>query len=156
MLLKVGPHIAEFSSWGFTNIYFLDNMTDNNPQPNLHKEVPSSLHIMNHVYRYYKFSNARPSHQKQTQRSSNYTPPGHYIKCFHNTHRVTALHNHFPKACIGTKKAAYYHYFITKPTKASLEKDPIKFYVCQPKQHNPGECKRGAIPNDLGHLQHYR
>ena len=53
MLLKVGPHVAEFSSWGFNNIYFLDNMTDNNPQPNLHKEVPSSLHIMNHVYRYY-------------------------------------------------------------------------------------------------------
>ena len=65
MLLKVGPHVAEFSSWGFTNIYFLDNMTDNNPQPNLHKEVPSSLHIMNHVYRYYKCTIARSKNQKK-------------------------------------------------------------------------------------------
>ena len=65
MLLKVGPHVAEFSSWGFTNIYFLDNMTDNNPQPNLHKEVPSSLHIMSHVYRYYKCTIARSKNQKK-------------------------------------------------------------------------------------------
>ena len=67
MLLKVGPHVAEFSSWGFTNIYFLDNMTDNNPQPNLHKEVPSSLHIMSHVYRYYKCTIARSKNQKKTK-----------------------------------------------------------------------------------------
>ena len=68
MLLKVGPHIAEFSSWGFTNIYFLDNMTDNNPQPNLHKEVPSSLHIMNHVYRYSKCTNARSTHHQKNSK----------------------------------------------------------------------------------------
>ena len=34
-------------------------------------------------------------------RSANYTPPGHYIKCFHNSEHVLALHNHFPKGCVG-------------------------------------------------------
>ena len=34
-------------------------------------------------------------------RSANYTPPGHYIKCFHNSEHVLALHNHLPKGCIG-------------------------------------------------------
>ena len=124
MLLKVGPHVAEFSSWGFTNIYFLDNMTDNNPQPNLHKEVPSSLHIMNHVYRYYKCTITRSKNQKKTQRSSNYTPPGHYIKCFHNTDRVTALHNHFPKACIGTKKSSLLSLFHNKTNKSCTRERP--------------------------------
>lgn len=102
MMEKVGPDANEFSSWSFTNIYFLDYMTENQPQPNLHKDVPSSLHILNHVYR-----------------SANYTPPGHYIKCFHNSEHILALHNHFPKGCIGG-------------------------------------CKRGKMPNDIGHLQHYR
>ena len=49
---QVGPDSNEFSSWSFTNIYFLDNMTDNHPEPNLHKDVPDRLHIMNHIYRW--------------------------------------------------------------------------------------------------------
>ena len=49
---QAGPDSNKFSSWSFTNIYFLDNMTDNHPEPNLHKDVPSRLHIMNHIYRW--------------------------------------------------------------------------------------------------------
>ena len=37
----------------------------------------------------------------QTTRSAKYTPPGHYIKCFHNSEHILALHNHFPRACLG-------------------------------------------------------
>ena len=37
------------------------------------------------------------------KRSSNATPAGHYVKCFHNSEHVLALHNHFPKACLGSK-----------------------------------------------------
>ena len=48
---QVGPQAKDYSSWSFRNIYFLDNMTDNLPEPNLHKEVPATLHMMNHIYR---------------------------------------------------------------------------------------------------------
>ena len=50
-LAKVGPDTKDFSSWAFSNIYFLDNMTDNLLEPNLNKDVPERLYIMNHVYR---------------------------------------------------------------------------------------------------------
>ena len=129
MLLKVGPHVAEFSSWGFTNIYFLDNMTDNNPQPNLHKEVPSSLHIMNHVYRYYKCTIARSKNQKNPKEQQLHTTwplyqvlPQH--RPCHRSSQPLPQSLHWYK-----KKSVCNHYFIRKPTKASLERDPIKFYV---------------------------
>ena len=38
-------------------------------------------------------------------RSANYTPPGHYAKCFHNTEHVLTLHNHFPTRCLGKQLA---------------------------------------------------
>ena len=37
-------------------------------------------------------------------RSANYTPPGHYIKCFHNTEHVLTLHNHYPTRCLGKER----------------------------------------------------
>lgn len=46
--------------------------------------IPPYLHMMQHVYR-----------------SKNYTKPGQYVKCFHNTDRVVSLHNHFPMNCFG-------------------------------------------------------
>ena len=52
MMEAVHPQAKDFSRWSFKNIYFLDNMTDNLPEPNLHKDVPAQLHMMNHVYRY--------------------------------------------------------------------------------------------------------
>ena len=50
-IAKVGPDTKDFSSWAFSNIYFLDNMTDKLPEPNLNKDIPEALYIMNHVYR---------------------------------------------------------------------------------------------------------
>ena len=49
----MSPQAKDYSRWSFMNIYFLDNMTDNLPEPNLHKDVPAALHMMNHVYRYF-------------------------------------------------------------------------------------------------------
>ena len=75
-------------------------MTENHPQPNLHKDIPAGLHIMNHVYRWI---DTWCTHKVMflATRSANYTPPGHYIKCFHNSEHILALHNHFPKGCVG-------------------------------------------------------
>lgn len=50
----------------------------------LERGFPHYLHMMQHVYR-----------------SKNYTKPGQYVKCFHNTDRVVSLHNHFPMNCFG-------------------------------------------------------
>lgn len=50
----------------------------------LERGIPHYLHMMSHVYR-----------------SKNYTEPGQYVKCFHNTERVVSLHNHFPMNCFG-------------------------------------------------------
>lgn len=50
----------------------------------LERGIPYYLHMMQHVYR-----------------SKNYTKPGQYVKCFHNTERVVSLHNHFPMNCFG-------------------------------------------------------
>jgi len=50
----------------------------------LERGIPHYLHMMQHVYR-----------------SKNYTKPGQYVKCFHNTERVVSLHNHFPMNCFG-------------------------------------------------------
>ena len=66
-------------------------------------------------------------------RSANYTPPGHYIKCFHNSEHILALHNHFPRACLG---------------------DTTLKNLC--KQCLVAGCKGGKMLKDLGHLQHYR
>jgi len=88
MMDEVSPQAKDHSWWSFRNVYFLDNMTDNLPEPKLHKDVPAGLHMMNHVYR-----------------SANYTKPGHYIKCFHNTEHVLTIHNHYPTRCLGGCKA---------------------------------------------------
>lgn len=50
----------------------------------MERGIPHYLHMMQHVYR-----------------SKNYTKPGQYVKCFHNTERVVSLHNHFPMNCFG-------------------------------------------------------
>lgn len=70
-------------------------------QDPLESGIPNYLHMMQHVYR-----------------SKNYTEPGQYVKCFHNTERVVSLHNHFPMNCFGqcttysipTKLAHLQHY----------------------------------------------
>ncbi|GFU60724.1 glycosyltransferase family 92 protein [Trichonephila clavipes] len=75
------------ASYNVRNVYFLDDLQDGD---DLHHEahelgIPRYLHMFQHVYR-----------------SKNFTKPGSYVKCFHNTERVVSLHNHFPLNCLGT------------------------------------------------------
>ena len=69
MMEEVDPQAKDFSRWSFKNIYFLDNMTDNLPEPNLHKDVPAQLHMMNHVYRYLEILSSPkiPNHHQNAQ-----------------------------------------------------------------------------------------
>ncbi|XP_046915320.2 uncharacterized protein LOC124495918 [Dermatophagoides farinae] len=76
------------ASYNVRNVYFLDDLNHNEEQ--MHHEaheagIPRYLHMLQHVYR-----------------SQNYTKPGQYVKCFHNTERAVSLHNHFPLNCFGT------------------------------------------------------
>ena len=66
-------------SWVFRNVYFFDDLLERNET-----DIPPYLHMMQHVYR-----------------SDRHTPPGHYIKAFHDPQRVLTLHNHFPFSCLG-------------------------------------------------------
>lgn len=61
-----------------------DRADHSNANPNWINGIPPYLHMMQHVFR-----------------SKNYTKPGQYVKCFHNTERVVSLHNHFPMNCFG-------------------------------------------------------
>ncbi|XP_022244175.1 uncharacterized protein LOC106461494 isoform X1 [Limulus polyphemus] len=75
------------ASYNVRNVYFLDDLQDGEE---LHHEaheqgIPPYLHMLQHVYR-----------------SKNFTKPGSYVKCFHNTERSVSLHNHFPLNCFGS------------------------------------------------------
>lgn len=76
------------ASYNVRNVYFLDDLRVGEEQMK-HTEhepgIPRYLHMLQHVYR-----------------SKNYTKPGQYVKCFHNTERVVSLHNHFPLNCFGS------------------------------------------------------
>lgn len=48
------------------------------------------MHMLQHVYR-----------------TKNFTKPGQYVKCFHNTEKVLTLHNHFPLSCLGSGCTSY-------------------------------------------------
>lgn len=76
------------ASYNVRNVYFLDDLgaDEEAMRHEAHEQgIPRYLHMMQHVYR-----------------SQNYTKPGQYVKCFHNTERVVSLHNHFPLNCFGT------------------------------------------------------
>ncbi|KAI1280351.1 hypothetical protein HDE_13834 [Halotydeus destructor] len=76
------------ASYNVRNAYFLDDLGEGEDQAKHTGHelgVPRYLHMLQHVYR-----------------SRNYTKPGQYVKCFHNTERVVSLHNHFPLNCFGT------------------------------------------------------
>ncbi|RWS27472.1 Glycosyltransferase-like protein, partial [Leptotrombidium deliense] len=75
------------ASYNVRNVYFLDDLGDGEEQmthTGHEPGIPRYLHMLQHVYR-----------------SRNYTKPGQYVKCFHNTERVLSLHNHFPLNCFG-------------------------------------------------------
>ena len=69
-------------SWVFRNVYFFDEMLEREEGGYI-KDIPPHLHMMQHVYR-----------------SDKQTPPGHYVKAFHDPSRVLTLHNHFPFSCL--------------------------------------------------------
>merc|ERR1711902_474811 len=73
------------ASYNFRNVYFMDSMTKD-----LDKAIPPYMHMMQH-----------------THRSANYTKPGQYVKCFHDTAKVLILHNHFPLGCLGGVCTSY-------------------------------------------------
>lgn len=76
------------ASYNVRNVYFLDDLGLGEEQlAHMAHEagIPRYLHMLQHVYR-----------------SQNYTKPGQYVKCFHNTERAVSLHNHFPLNCFGT------------------------------------------------------
>ncbi|KAI2809534.1 hypothetical protein BLOT_000683 [Blomia tropicalis] len=76
------------ASYNVRNVYFLDDLGLGEEQIShmAHESgIPRYLHMLQHVYR-----------------SQNYTKPGQYVKCFHNTERAVSLHNHFPLNCFGT------------------------------------------------------
>ena len=52
------------------NVYFMESMLSSR-QPDGFSDIPGQLHMLQHVYR-----------------SANYTKPGHYVKCFHDTQQV--------------------------------------------------------------------
>ena len=87
-------------SWAFRNVYFFDEMLERNEGGYI-PDIPSHLHMMQHIYR-----------------SEKQTPPGQYIKAFHDTGKVFPLHNHFPFSCLGgcafhsvaTSLAQLHHY----------------------------------------------
>ena len=81
------------ASYNFRNVYFMDEMLtahlDSNDPINI-SDVPEYMHMLRHVYR-----------------SANYTKPGQYVKCFHNTDKALILHNHFPLGCLGGPCTSY-------------------------------------------------
>jgi hypothetical protein len=105
--LSLKEHNYTRASYNVRNVYFLDDLVgldkSTAKQHEQHREpgIPPYMHMLNHVYR-----------------SRNYTKPGQYVKCFHNTERVLSLHNHFPLNCfgycttysVGTDQAQLQHY----------------------------------------------
>lgn len=83
------------ASYNVRNVYFFDDLAgplaagqshalEESGEQQQEHGIPHYLHMMQHVYR-----------------SKNYTAPGQYVKCFHNTERVVSVHNHFPLNCMG-------------------------------------------------------
>ncbi|XP_018323544.1 uncharacterized protein LOC108735849 [Agrilus planipennis] len=77
----------EPASYNVRNVYFLDDLLHDH---GWFKDIPKYMHMLQHVYR-----------------TKNFTKPGQYVKCFHNTERVLVLHNHFPLACLGGACRSY-------------------------------------------------
>ncbi|KAJ2940151.1 hypothetical protein O0L34_g11716 [Tuta absoluta] len=75
------------SSYHASNLYYLDSLQH---EHNWEEGVPRYMHMLQHVYH-----------------TRNFTKPGQYVKAFHETDRVLALHNHFPLACLGGPCSSY-------------------------------------------------
>lgn len=111
---------APRSSYHAANLYYLDSLQHAH---GWERSVPRHLHMLQHVWR-----------------ARNFTKPGQYVKAFHETGRVLALHNHFPLACLGgpcssyalpTERARLQHYradCVTALSKtcAALRENPVR------------------------------
>lgn len=92
------PAKAGKSSYNARMAYFFDDYIS---EADYFPDIPDYMHILQHVYRV-----------KEVMK------PGMYIKSFHNTDLVLALHNHFPLYCvdpcknlsIDPDKAKLHHY----------------------------------------------
>ena len=73
------------ASWNFRNVYFMDGMGKD-----VEKDIPSYLHMLQHV-----------------QRNEKYADPGQYVKCFHNPSKAVILHNHFAQDCLENPCSSY-------------------------------------------------
>ncbi|XP_049779911.1 uncharacterized protein LOC126176783 [Schistocerca cancellata] len=69
-------------SYNVRNVYFFD---DAKHAHGWFADIPPYMHMLQHVYR-----------------AKNFTKAGQFVKCFHDTERVLALHNHFPFHCLGS------------------------------------------------------
>lgn len=69
-------------SYYVTNIYFLDSLQKKmiQDQPS---DIPKCCHMMRHIWR-----------------TQNYTNDTDFLKSFHNTDKVLAMHNHLPMKCL--------------------------------------------------------
>ncbi|GJQ78199.1 hypothetical protein Trydic_g2528 [Trypoxylus dichotomus] len=96
--VATGPGKEGKSSYNARNIYFFDDYIK---EDEFLRDIPASMHMLQHVYRI-----------KDVMGS------GLYIKSFHNTDLVLALHNHYPLYCvepcrnleIDPNKAKLHHY----------------------------------------------
>jgi len=130
--LKRGQDGTDASTLCFRNVYFLDDMTDENDLAS--ENIPHYLHMLrvsaidsstcfssnnNHnlILEY-------DSSLQHTYRSRYHTEPKKYIKCFHKTSATVLVHNHLPLACIGG--------------------------------HGFGQCTVLHLEPDVAHMQHYR
>jgi len=71
------------SSWHFRHVYFLDKMFDMQRKQGYFPDIPSNMHMMQHVYR-----------------SNKYNPELFFTKAFHNPERGLAMYNHLPTSCL--------------------------------------------------------
>ncbi|XP_053617277.1 beta-1,4-galactosyltransferase galt-1-like [Plodia interpunctella] len=137
------------SSYHASNIYYLDSLRH---EHGWEEGLPRYMHMLQHVYR-----------------TRNFTKPGQYVKAFHETDRVLALHNHFPLACLGgpcssyaleTKHARLQHYradcvsALSKTCK-ELRSEPVRDTTLW-RWRDPLVSRTEAVLRTLGFLPPHR
>jgi hypothetical protein len=81
LIATLNNTLGKKSSYMARNVYFLDNHLHQHPW---FEGIPQYMHMLQHV-----------------NRAENYTKPRYFVKGFHDTDKVLALHNHYPFGCLG-------------------------------------------------------
>jgi hypothetical protein len=81
LIATLNNTLGKKSSYMARNVYFLDNHLHQHPW---FEGIPQYMHMLQHV-----------------NRAENYTKPKYFVKGFHDTDKVLALHNHYPFGCLG-------------------------------------------------------